>query len=150
MVGDSLHQSPCRSNIHIVNNAGTSGNDEPRVDYSGTESQGEDEVDPSRILNALPLKIKSFICWIFSLNHCPVHRWHRWHDQVDGPAAGMESGLTNGNGRKTVKGDLNGGRSRQNSGRLNGSGSDDMINEHFYDVPEVRCLLGFWSFCYWF
>ena len=54
MVGDSLHQSPCRSNIHIVNNAGTSGNDEPRVDYSGTESQGEDEVDPSRILNALP------------------------------------------------------------------------------------------------
>jgi len=76
----------------------TDGNDEPRVDYSGTESQGEDE--------------------------------------VDGPAAGMESGLTNGNGRKTVKGDLNGGRSRQNSGRLNGSGSDDMINEHFYDVPE--------------
>ena len=60
----------------------------------------------------------------------------------------MESGLTNGNGRKTVKGDLNGGRSRQNSGRLNGSGSDDMINEHFYDVPEVRCLLGFLSFCY--
>ena len=68
------HWSPCRSNIHLVNIAGTSGNDEPRVDYSGTESQGEDEVDPSRILNALPLKIKSFICWIFSLNHCPVHR----------------------------------------------------------------------------
>lgn len=56
----------------------------------------------------------------------------------------MESGLTNGNGRKTV----NGGLARQSSGRLNGSGSDDMINEHFYDVPEVRCLLGFWSFCY--
>ena len=47
----------------------------------------------------------------------------------------------NGNGTVTGNGDLkeNGGRrSRENSGgKLNGSGSDDQINEHFYDVPEV-------------
>ena len=41
------------------------------------------------------------------------------------------------NGRRSSEDLRNGERSRQNSGRLNGSGSDDMINEHFYDVPEV-------------
>ena len=45
------------------------------------------------------------------------------------------------NGRRSSEDLRNGERSRQNSGRLNGSGSDDMINEHFYDVPEVRVLL---------
>ena len=57
----------------------------------------------------------------------------------------MEQGV-NGNGRAVVgNGDLreNGGqRSRQNSGgKLNGSGSDDQINEHFYDVPEVTFVI---------
>ena len=59
---------------------------------------------------------------------------------MDGPTR-LEHAV-NGNGTGTGNGDLrqNGGpRSRQNSGgRLNGSGgSDDQINEHFYDVPEV-------------
>ena len=60
---------------------------------------------------------------------------------MDGPTR-LEHAV-NGNGTGTTgNGDLrqNGGlRSRQNSeqGRLNGSGSDDQINEHFYDVPEV-------------
>ena len=52
----------------------------------------------------------------------------------------------NGNGRVVAgNGDSreNGGqRSRQNSGgKLNGSGSDDQINEHFYDVPEVTFVI---------
>ena len=58
----------------------------------------------------------------------------------------------NGNGTVTGNGDLreNGGRrSRENSGgKLNGSGSDDQINEHFYDVPEVSFASFFHPFPY--
>ena len=67
---------------------------------------------------------------------------------MDGPTR-LERGV-NGNGRAvTGNGDSreNGGqRSRQNSGgKLNGSGSDDQINEHFYDVPEVTFVISTFS-----